>query len=149
MNKFSKSLLAASLAISAMSANAQGTVGELLDGGAKKMTKDQLVAYIGGTKLKGPNRTNEILMDIDLKADGSFSGNVNNPQRRIASDTSGKWDVDDAGKTCMNGRLIAWNMAFNTCFFSYRLGDVTYRTLNDSEDRATTVGKGLDPTKAN
>lgn len=149
MNTMSKVFLTASLAISAMSASAQSTVGELLDGGAKKMTKEQLVAYIAGTKLTGPSRSGEVMLNIDLKADGSFSGNVNNPQRGISSGTAGKWTVDEAGKTCTDGRLFAWNMGFKECFFSYRLGEVMYRTLAESEDRPTTVVKGLEPAKAN
>lgn len=147
MNTIYKLLLTVSLAISAMSASAQGTVGELLDGGAKKMTKEQLVAYVGTTKLTGPNRTNDVLMDVSMKPDGSFSGNVNNPNRGITSGAGGKWAVDDAGKTCITGRLFAWNLAFNECFFSYKLGEVMFRTLADSEDRATAVGKGLEPVK--
>lgn len=149
MNKFSRSFLTASLAISAMSANAQVTVGELLDGGAKKMTREQATAYLSGSKLAGPSRSGEVLMSLDLKADGSFSGNVNQPVRGIASTTSGKWVVDDGGKTCAEGRLFAWNMNFKECFISYQLGDVVYRTVSDSEDRSSPVRKALEQVKAN
>ena len=149
MNTIYKLLLTVSLAISAMSASAQGTVGELLDGGGKKMTKEQATAYLAGSKLAGPSRSGEVLMNLDLKTDGSFSGNVNQPVRGIASGTSGKWVVDDGGKTCAEGRLFAWNMNFKECFFSYQLGDVVYRTLSDSEDRSSAVRKALEQVKAN
>lgn len=149
MNILFKTLVATSLTIFVNAASAQSTVGELLDGGAKKMTKEQLVASIAGTKLTGPNRSGEVVLNIDLKADGSFSGNVINPQRGISSGTFGKWSVDEAGKTCTDGRLSAWNMALKECFFSYKLGDIMYRTLADSEDRSTAIGKGLEPVKVN
>lgn len=149
MNTFFKTFAATAFAVFTITAYAQSTVGELIDGGAKKMTKEQLVTYIAGTKLTGPNRSGEIVMNIDLKADGSFSGSVNNPQRGISTGTFGKWAVDESGKTCTDGRLSAWNMSFKEYFFSYRLGEVMYRTMADSEDRATTVGKGLEPVKTN
>ena len=149
MNTFFNTLVATSLTSFVMAASAQSTVGELLDGGAKKMTKEQVTAYLAGYKLAGPTRSGEVLMNLDLKADGSFSGNVVQPVRAISSGTSGKWAVDDNGKTCAEGRLFAWNMNFKECFFSFQLGDVVYRTLSGSEDRLSAVRKALEQTKTN
>lgn len=149
MNTMSNAFLAASLAISAMSANAQSTVGELLDGGARKMTREQATAYLAGSKLAGPTRSGEVVMSLDLKADGSFSGSVHQTVRNLASGTSGKWVVDDSGKTCAEGRLFAWNMNFKECFISYLLEGVVYRTMSDSEDRASAVRKALEQVKSN
>lgn len=149
MNTFLKIFVATAFAASAMTTYAQSTVGELLDGGAKKMTKEEATAYLAGFKLVGPTRSGEVLMNLDLKADGSFSGNVVQPVRAISSGTSGKWVVDGAGKTCAEGRLFAWNMNFKECFFAYQLGDVVYRTLSDSDDRYTTVRKALEQVKTN
>lgn len=149
MNTSFKNVLVAFITTIAVSASAQNTVGELLDGGAKKMTKEEATAYLAGFKLAGPTRSGEVLMNLDLKADGSFSGNVNQPVRAISSGTSGKWAVDGAGKTCAEGRLFAWNMNFKECFFTYQLGDVVYRTLSDSDDRPTAVRRALDQVKNN
>ena len=149
MNIFSRLFSVAFLLALTTITYAQGTVGELLDGGAKKMTKEEAVVYLAGFKLAGPSRSGEIVMNLDLKADGSFSGNVNHPGRGLATGTSGKWVVDGTGKTCAEGRLFAWNLNFKECFFSYQLGNVVYRTLSDSEDRTAEVRKALEQIKPN
>ena len=149
MNTLLKIFAAIAFAASAMTTYAQSTVAELLDGGAKRLTKEEATAYLAGFKLAGPTRSGEVLMNLDLKADGSFSGNVVQPVRAISNGTSGKWVVDGAGKTCAEGRLFAWNMNFKECFFSYQLGGVVYRTVSDSEDRTAAVRKALEQVKAN
>lgn len=149
MNTISKALLAAVLASAAIAASAQSTVGELLDGGARKMNKEQVTAYLSGSTLAGPSSSGEVIMNLDLKAGGSFSGNVSHPVRGLTTGTSGKWAVDETGKTCAEGRLFAWSMNFKECFISYQLGEVVYRTLRDSEDRASAVRKALEQVKPN
>lgn len=136
-----KMLLALPLSVTITYAQAQNTVGELLDAGAKKITKDQMVAGIAGTKVTGVTSSGRAEMNIDLHADGTLSGSVTSRQGGGTSGTVGKWSVDEAGKTCIDENLIAWNLRHQECFFSFRLGEQSYRTTSDSEDRDTRVVK--------
>lgn len=121
------------------SAHAQSTLGELLDSGGKKMTKEQLVGSLGGTKYGGGLASGRAILNIELKTDGTIAGSVAAQGR--PSGTTGQWAVDDAGKTCIDVRMTSWNLSDRGCVFFYSLGETTYRTLNESEDRSTQLVK--------
>ncbi|MES2412662.1 MAG: hypothetical protein V4614_02590 [Pseudomonadota bacterium] len=129
-------------AMALMSAYAQGTVGEVLDAGGAKLQKAQVVAYVSDSKATGLSASGQTEVNIDFKADGTFSGSVMSVARNVKSSTSGRWVVDENGKTCTEGRLFDWNMSTKECFYSYSIGTVIYRTAADSEDRNTKVIKG-------
>jgi hypothetical protein len=134
-----KLLLAISLSTVVTYAQAQNTVGELLDAGAKKSTKDEMVAAVAGAKITGPTSSGKADTNIDFKADGTFSGYVTSRQAGGTSGSVGKWTVD--AKMCVDEYLSAWNMHHKECWFTYRVGEQSYRTLSDSEDRNTKVLK--------
>jgi hypothetical protein len=58
---------------------AQNSVGEVLDAGGKKLTKDEFVAAIVGSNITGPTQVGG-RVQVNYKADGTFSGNVTSPQ---------------------------------------------------------------------
>ena len=64
---------------------AQTTVGELLDLGGKKLSKEEVVTALSGVELSGPTKKGGIF-HIDYRADGSYSGN----DRASASDARRK-----------------------------------------------------------
>lgn len=130
-----------SLLISAVftSAHSQSTLGELLDSGGKKMTKEQLAGPLGGTKFNGGLASGRATLNIELKTDGTISGSIAAQGRTTG--TTGQWAVDDAGKTCLDIRMTSWNLSDRGCVFYYSLGEATYRTLNESEDRSTQLVK--------
>ena len=55
------------------SALAQNSLGELLDGGAKKLTKEALQSALSGAQVSGKSVTGAST-EYSYKADGSFSG---------------------------------------------------------------------------
>src|SRR5471030_1071823 len=111
MSAHIKMLVAVSLSVMVSYAQAQNTVGELLDAGATKATKDQMVAAVAGTKITGPTSSGKADINIDFKADGTFSGYVTSRQAGVGTSGSvGKWTVDANGKLCMDEYLSAWNM---------------------------------------
>ena len=136
-----KMLLAVSLTAAFTYAHAQSTLGELLDAGAKKLTKEQIVSAMAGTKITGPTSSGRAEMNIDLNTDGTLSGYLTSLQGGSTSGTIGKWTVDTNGKACIDERLTAWNMNHQECWFSYVLGEEYFRTVTDSEDRDTKVVK--------
>lgn len=128
---------------------AQDTVGELLDAGATKASKQNLVSALAGSKVTGITSSGRAEMNIDLKPDGTLSGNLVAKSNGSVSGTIGKWWVDDDGKACVDERLIAWNMDHKECWYTYVLGTQTFRTISDTEDRGGKVRKTEPLRKAN
>ena len=132
-------ILGAAAAVASTLVLAQSTLGELVDSGAKRMTKDQLESSLGGTKFTGGLRSGRATLNIELKADGTIAGSVT--AQGHSAGTLGKWAVDETGKTCIDVRISTWNVTDKGCVFYYRLGEASYRTLNESEDRGTQMVK--------
>lgn len=141
MLAYIKTLPAVSLSLAISVVHAQNTVGELLDAGGVKITKDQQIALVSGTNVSGLSASGRAEMNVDFKADGTFSGVLTAKGPGGTSPTIGKWSVDDNGKMCTDERMTAWNMQHKACFYSYRLGEANYRTTSDSEDRGTKILK--------
>lgn len=141
MSAHIKILWAVSLSAVFTYAQAQTTLGELLDAGATKITKDQMVAALGGAKITGATSSGKADMNIDFKADGTFSGYVTSRGAGGTSGSVGKWTVDANGKTCIDEYLSAWNMHHKECWFSYRIAEQSYQTISDSENPDTKVIK--------
>lgn len=138
-----RALLAISLLLTIPVVHAQNTVGELLDAGGAKLTKAQQIAELSGTNVSGLTASGKAEMNVDFKADGTFSGLLTSKGPGGTSPTIGKWSVDDNGKMCTDERMAAWNIHHKACFYSYRLGEASYRTTSDSEDRGTKILKSV------
>lgn len=141
MIRTTKALVAVASFAMVTCVQAQSTIGELLDAGAVKLSREQVVAGLSGTKIVGITSTGRAEMNIDLNADGTLSGVVTSLRNASTSGSVGKWTVDENGRTCIDETLTAWSMRHQECFFSYRLGDQSYRTVSDSEERGTVVVK--------
>ncbi len=129
------------LAVVATDSFAQETLGELLDAGGTKVQKQHLVTAMADSNIKGLTSSGKAEMNIDLKSDGTLSGYVVARANGASSGSIGKWWVEDNGKVCVDEHLTAWNMRHNECWFTYLLGDTTYRTVSDSEDREAKIVK--------
>ena len=130
---------AAFAGLSSATASAQSTIGEVLDAGGKKLTKDEVVAAIVGGNVSGPTQSGGDLQ-IDFKADGTLAGNLVAAQgTRRNGGMYGKWTIDDSGKLCTdlttsrNGTKQVQN-----CSFLFKVRD-QYFVAFDNDDRATRV----------
>jgi hypothetical protein len=128
------SLVAAVLAC-AGAAQAQSTLGDLLDKGASKVTATEThaLAPLGVTR---QGADSDAIMT--LRADGSVTGSVFNKQGFGASEAQGTWSVDAGGKRCVDVKLPAFNMSWAQCGYTYRLGNQLYGVASDS-DRGAVV----------
>ena len=102
---------------------AQNTLGELLDVGGKKLSKEGVTAALGGAHVTGASKLGGQL-DYVYKADGTFSGNATNSQGR-GSGVFGTWTVDDSGKLCADYTLTGVNRRGQNLFLLlYQFGSV-------------------------
>lgn len=132
MKTFRLSMLAAVL-VCAGAAQAQSTLGELLDQGARKITPVEAQAM-------GPLGTVRQSSDSDalmtLLPNGTVVGTVVNKQGHGASEARGTWTMDAGGKRCVDVDLPAFNMKWNQCGYTWRLGDRLFAAASDSDRSA-------------
>jgi hypothetical protein len=80
------------------SAVAQSTLGELLDAGGKKLSKEEVQKILSGAYVVGPS-TSGATTEYDYKVNGSYSGNLRNADG-WQTGVVGAWSVDGSGKVC-------------------------------------------------
>jgi len=117
---------------------AQNSLGELLDGGGKKLSKDAVKSALGGAQVSGKSVTGASTEYV-YKPDGSFSGNLQNSDG-WKSGAVGTWSVDDGGKLCSEWILTSNSKRFKGCGFLYAKADELYYVESDS-DRAAPIYK--------
>ena len=122
------------LGLTGTAALAQSSLGELLDGGAKKLSKDAVKSTLGGTHVSGKSVTGADT-EYDYKADGYFSGNLKTSDG-WSSGAVGKWTVDDSGKLCSEWTLTVNSKRFSGCGFLYAKGDELYYVESDTDKGA-------------
>jgi uncharacterized protein (DUF2147 family) len=122
---------------------AQSNVGDLLDAGAAKLSKADILAMIIGANISGPTQTGGI-NQTDYKSDGTYTGTYQGSPgagRGQSGGYFGKWTLDDGGKLCTEGYAGPGAKAVSNCVFFFRLGDQLYVALNSDSDRSTVVLK--------
>jgi hypothetical protein len=113
---------------------AQNTVGELLDAGGKKLSKDEVVAAIVGGNSSGPTRTGG-QAQLNYKADGTFAGTIQSSQGKNGG-MFGTWTVDDSGQACVEYTItIFGSQQGKSCAFFFRQADQYY--VGDTDDRGS------------
>ncbi len=124
---------AVSLCIVASSAFARSTVGELLDKGASKLSKEDYAALTPFRVVyQWPNRQGE--GDLLYAADGTVAGSEFHYPSRSASPATGTWTVDDGGKWCIKKFMQSWDSRTDQCWFSWKLGDDYYGSLGEEKN---------------
>ena len=104
---------------------AQNTVGDLLAGGGKQLTKDEVLAALRGTSVSGPTPTGGETL-TEWKENGSVSGYLTGPTGTRGS-VNGTWRVDDGGNVCRDIELrFRETRQIKDCFPVYRIGDQIY-----------------------
>jgi hypothetical protein len=101
-------------------AQAQSTVGELLDAGGKALTKDEIDSTVRGGSVAGPTAAGGE-GEVEFNTNGSASGWVTNQGRR--GSILGTWIVEDSGKICWDVAIKYYESTqVKDCFIFYRLG---------------------------
>jgi hypothetical protein len=115
--------------LSSTTALAQNTVGEMLDAGGKKLSKEEVVAAMVGANISGPTMTGGQLQ-LDYKADGTFAGNIQEPQGGNGG-MFGTWTVDDSGLLCAQYTITMGNQQGKSCVLFFRQADQYYVAFTD------------------
>lgn len=115
----------------ACSACAQNTLGELLDKGATKISKEAWLAQLP-VAFGGIDFTERVDFKFEFKSNGKFIGYANSTQGKGSSGSFGTWTMEESGKQCIDERLSAWNMKWEECYFVYKLDDRYFSTQSDS-----------------
>jgi hypothetical protein len=122
---------------SSTTALAQNTLGEVLDAGGKKLTKEEIVAAVAGANISGPTQAGGS-MQADYKSDGTFSGS----QQTTAGKGRGRfgtWTVDDSGMYCTEITVTgAITQSDKSCGYLFKLGDQYFIAVG-SDDRGARV----------
>lgn len=126
------------IGLTSTAALAQSSLGELLDGGAKRLPKDAVKSALSGARVSGKSTTGAAT-EYDYKADGYFSGNLQNSDG-WKSGAVGTWSVDDSGKLCAEWTLTVNSKKLKGCGFLYAKGDQYYYSESDS-DRGAPIYK--------
>jgi hypothetical protein len=129
-----KAIVAAAL-LCAGAAQAQSTLGDLLDQGAQKLTGTEVQA-LGEVRIRQQAADADAYMT--MRADGSIVGMVHNKQGHGSSEAVGKWHVNAEGQRCADVDLPAFGMNRRQCGYTYKLGRDIFFAPSDS-DRAVAV----------
>jgi hypothetical protein len=117
---------------------AQTNLGEVLDKGARPLTKDAVQSLVNGAVYSG-TFGNGIQFEMTLKTDGSISGSGRSGGESGA--ITGNWLVSDKGQLCTK----LWNQgqSSDVCIYIYKVGDDTYTSQSDSNRGATAFKRGF------
>ncbi len=123
----------ATLFIVSFGAQAQSTVGELLDKGGKKLMKEDYSAMVPfRVAYQWPNRQGE--GDLVYAADGTLTGEEYHYSSRSTSPATGTWVVDESGKWCLKKFMQVWNSRTDQCWYSWKLGNDYFGSLGEDKD---------------
>lgn len=118
------------LGLVSTTAFAQTTLGDLLDAGGKKLSKEGLQAALSGARVSGKTATGAATVESDFKADGTYSGTATSTQG--ASGYVGTWSVDDSGKLCVEFTRTRGGRD-KQCGYYFAIADRYYVSESDSE----------------
>jgi hypothetical protein len=104
-------------------AQAPATVGDLLSGGGKRLTRDEVTSLLAGATESGPQiGFPQIAFETTHKTDGTTTGWALGPNVDVK--VSGTWKVDDQGRFCRD-LLNTRGQKVQGCAF-YFVRDGTY-----------------------
>jgi hypothetical protein len=112
-----------------------GSLGELLDQGAQKLSSAE-VQSLGDLRVVRKAADADAYMT--MRTDGTVVGVVHNKQGHGSSEAVGTWRVRPDGQRCADIQLPAFRMEMNQCSYTYRLGKDIFFAPSDS-DRTVAV----------
>lgn len=133
-----KSLLAVSVLMGCycVAAQAQTTLGEILDKGGHVLEKEELSKTLVGASFSGV-RANGGSIDASVSADGRIGGNLQNPGRAVFN-FIGVWKIADDGQFCYDYKVNAPNaLPATACVYYVQLGDDYFASSSKSDVAAS------------
>lgn len=132
MNNVQVILFAAAIGCAGV-AQAQTTLGALLDQGARKLTATEAgrLAPLGVVRQVADSDT--VVM---IYPNGTVVGSVTNKQGHGSSEARGTWTMDTNGRRCVDVDLPGFNMKWKQCAYTYRLGEQLFAAASDSDRSA-------------
>ncbi|MCC2674263.1 MAG: hypothetical protein K0R58_1210 [Ramlibacter sp.] len=118
--------------LAANGVQAQSTLGELLDQGARKLSAAEVQA-LGDIRIVRQAPDADAYMA--LRADGTVVGMVHNKQGEGSSEAVGTWRIDASGRRCADVSLPAFRMTMQQCGYTFQLGRDIFFAPSDA-DRA-------------
>ena len=115
-------------------AQAQSTLGDLLDQGARKLSAAEVLA-LGDVRILRQAADADAFMT--LRADGTLVGMVHNKQGHGSSEAVGTWRVDANGRRCADVSLPAFQMTMQQCGYAFRLGGEIFFAASDADRTVT------------
>jgi hypothetical protein len=78
------------------------TVGEILDRGGQRLTKEEVIKLVTGATVSGISMTNypDYKTEYTYKSDGSMGGSSSRIAGRGFNTVNGRWSVNDDGQLC-------------------------------------------------
>jgi hypothetical protein len=125
------------MACGSTGALAQNSLGELLDAGWKKLSKEQVVATLSGATVTGPTRGGG-QREYAYKADGTLSGFLESAKGKGAA-VVGTWTVDDNGKLCSELRVRG--TVDQVCAFLFAISTDQFYASDSDTDRSSPILK--------
>ena len=120
-------------------AAAQNTLGEVLDAGGKRMTKEEIQQTFSGARTIGKTAAG-VNGEFEFKADGTYHGVVQAASGGTAG-LVGKWNAADGGKLCVEWAPVGRGASKGAgCSFYFSLKGDYYLSESDS-DRSVMVLK--------
>lgn len=134
MTNLTKRLLTVLAGLSVCAAaHAQSTVGELLEKGGKRFTKEDMQAMLPyRIKWQWPNRQGE--EELVLSVDGKITGSGYHFQSRSTSPAEGTWKLEDDGKLCAQKTFTTWNSSPSQCWYGFELGKDFFGAMKPDPD---------------
>jgi hypothetical protein len=124
----------------------QSNLGELLDKGATKVTKETWKSMLP-VKFGGIDFTGRVDFEFTFTDDGKFNGRAYLTRGNGSSGSYGTWTMEESGKQCIDETLPNWSMTWQECWCVYALDGKYYSTQNDSDRSAKALARTLISTK--
>lgn len=117
----------------ATAAQAQSTVGELLEKGGRRITKDETQALFPfRMKWQWPNRQGE--EELLLSQDGKITGSGYHFFSKTTSPAEGTWKLEEDGKLCAAKKFTEWATSTNMCWYGFELGKDFFASAKSEPD---------------
>ena len=132
-------VLAGALTVSSCAfAQSTVTIGELLDRGGRKLTKEEAESLLRGATRSGIQRGRpQTKFQVTLRPDGSVSGSaIDFETQSNYTNVTGKWTINDKGQYCGDLRN-SWGRAptgSGVCFYLFKLGENYYEAPTDERE---------------
>jgi hypothetical protein len=129
---------------------AQSNLGELLDAGGKKMSREEFTDQLVQRMIVGPTATGANL-EVMYTAGGVVVGVGRAPRYVMPARISGEWTFDDSSRVCSSMSMGASDLTFTgvvlppRCQFWFKLGDKYFLADSDSDRSAKVLSRMLKP----